>query len=89
LPEKLFQPLTPFVNEATNGQLLSASIPKDGKLGFPKNESVSDKFSKCIITFEDKRFFNHPAVDIISLGRAISQNIKSKKTVSSASTSNI
>jgi penicillin-binding protein 1C len=89
LPEKLFQPPTPFVNETANGQLLSASTAKDGKLGFPKSEDIPDKFSKCITTFEDKRFFYHLAIDILSLGRAISQNIKSKKTVSNASTSNI
>ena len=34
---------------------------------FPYDEHVPDKFSKCIITFEDKRFYYHPGVDPVAL----------------------
>lgn len=35
---------------------------------------------------EDQRFFHHPGVDILALGRAILQNIASRRIVSGAST---
>ena len=72
--------------EDENGNLLSASIASDGQWRFPANDSLPEKFVKCITTFEDKRFFFHPGVDPIALSRAIYQNIKGRKVVSGGST---
>jgi len=47
---------------------------------------VPEKFVQCITTFEDKRFFYHPGVDPIALGRAVIQNIKNSSVVSGGST---
>ena len=86
LPKSLFNKPTSFVLEDTEGNLLSASIARDGQWRFPYNQAVPGKFIKCITTFEDKRFFYHPGVDLIALSRAIWQNVRDKKVVSGGST---
>ncbi|MBN9298970.1 MAG: penicillin-binding protein 1C [Filimonas sp.] len=86
LPSKLFTTPTSFVITDKNGILLNASIAADGQWRFPYNKKVPERFVKCITTFEDKRFFYHPGIDPIALGRAIIQNIKNKKVVSGGST---
>jgi penicillin-binding protein 1C len=86
LPSKLFNAPTSFVITDKDGNLLNASIASDGQWRFPYNDQVPEKFIQCITSFEDKRFFYHPGVDPLALGRAIKQNIGSKKTVSGGST---
>ena len=86
LPSQLFGVPTSYVLEDKDGHLLNASIAEDGQWRFPYNENVPDKFSKCITTFEDKRFFYHPGVDPVAISRALVQNIQSKGVVSGGST---
>ena len=86
LPSKLFNTPTCFVIEDKDGNLLSASIAEDGQWRFPYDENVPDKFIKCITTFEDKRFFNHPGVDVLAFGRAAIKNLKSKQVIQGGST---
>jgi penicillin-binding protein 1C len=86
LPSHLFNTPTSFVITDKDGNLLNASIAADGQWRFPYNNHVPDKFIKCITTFEDKRFFYHPGVDLIAMCRAITQKIKNKSVVSGGST---
>ncbi len=86
LPNQLFQKPTSFVLEDESGNLLSASIADDGQWRFPANDSLPEKFVKCITTFEDKRYFYHPGVDPIALSRAVYQNIRGRKVISGGST---
>ncbi|MFY8128677.1 MAG: penicillin-binding protein 1C [Chitinophagaceae bacterium] len=86
LPSKLFTAPTCFVVKDKNNELLSATIAADGQWRFPFNHDVPQKFIDCITTFEDKRFYYHPGVDPISIGRAIKQNFGSAKRVSGGST---
>ena len=86
LPNQVFDSPTSFVIEDKNGVLLSASIAPDGQWRFPKNNAVPKKFIDCITTFEDKRFYYHPGVDPMAMGRAVWQNINGKKVVSGGST---
>ena len=86
LPSKLFNAPTCFVIEDKDGNLLNASIAADGQWRFPYDENVPDKFIKCITTFEDKRFYSHPGVDVIAFARATVRNIKSKEIVQGGST---
>lgn len=76
LPTKLFKAPTSFVIEDSEGNLLNASIASDGQWRFPYNKNVPQKFIDCITTFEDKRFFEHPGIDINALARATISNIK-------------
>lgn len=86
LPKPLFNSPTSYVIDDDQGQLLGASIANDGQWRFPYNADVPEKFKQCIITFEDKRFERHPGFDIVAFGRAIKQNLNSKKVSSGGST---
>jgi penicillin-binding protein 1C len=86
LPSKLFNEPTSFVIEDSGGNLLNASIASDGQWRFPYDEKVPEKFIKCITTFEDKRFYSHPGIDVIALGRALVKNIISMRVVQGGST---
>lgn len=86
LPKPLFSSPTSYVIDDDAGQLLGASIASDGQWRFPYNANVPEKFKQCIIAFEDKRFEHHPGFDPLAFGRAIRQNIRSKKITSGGST---
>lgn len=70
----------------TSGQLLGAKIAADGQWRFPSGTQVAEKFSRCLITFEDQRFYHHPGFDPFSLVRAMWQNLSSGQIKSGAST---
>src|SRR5688572_4177784 len=74
LPSTLFNDPYSTVLEDYEGELLSASIAQDGQWRFPELDTVPEKFAKAIVAYEDKRFWNHPGVDILSIGRAFNQN---------------
>ncbi len=86
LPERLFHQPYSTVLFSRNGELLSASIADDGQWRFPLSVSVNDKYRQALIAYEDKRFYSHPGVDVLSLVRATRQNIKAGKVVSGGST---
>ncbi|GAB2826828.1 penicillin-binding protein 1C [Ferruginibacter profundus] len=86
LPKTLFNAPTSYVIEDKDGNLLNATIAADGQWRFPYNKNVPQKFIDCITTFEDKRFFKHPGVDPVSIGRAVVKNIKNKGVVQGGST---
>lgn len=76
LPAKLFQEPTSYYITDRQGNLLNASIASDGQWRFPYNPDVPEKFAKCIVTLEDQRFWYHPGVDPLAMGRAFRQNSK-------------
>lgn len=86
LPDKLFNDPTSYVIEDENGDLLNASIAADGQWRFPYSKNIPEKFTACITTFEDKRFFHHPGIDPLSIARAVLKNSKSKRVVQGGST---
>jgi len=86
IPSPLFSDPTCTVITDNRGELLNASIARDGQYRFPESDSVPSKFAKCIVAFEDKHFYKHPGVNPFSIGRAIYQNIKERRVVSGGST---
>lgn len=86
LPNPLFKVPYSTVLFDRNEQLLGGRIAEDGQWRFPLRDSLSDKFTTSIITFEDRRFWYHPGVDPIGLGRAIWQNLRHRSIVSGGST---
>jgi penicillin-binding protein 1C len=86
LPSNLFDEPFCTVLKDHNGELLGAHIAKDGQYRFPEADSIPQKFEKAIISFEDKRFKYHWGVDILSIARAIKQNIQAGEVVSGGST---
>src|SRR5690349_17517222 len=86
LPQQLFHDPYSTVLEDKNEELLSASIATDGQWRFPPIKEVPDKFSQALVTYEDKRFYYHPGVDIFSFARAIKQNSAARRIISGGST---
>jgi len=86
LPEPLFRDPTSTVIFDSQGQLLGARIAADGQWRFKSSGHVPEKYAKCVIRFEDHYFYWHPGVNLVSLFRAMRQNILSGKVVSGGST---
>lgn len=86
LPWRLFRSPVSATLYDKEGVLLGARIAADGQWRFPPAESVPDKFAKCIVCYEDKRFWWHPGIDFLSIGRAVRQNFSNGEVVSGAST---
>ncbi len=86
LPNPLFDTPSCVVLEDRNGNLLGARIAADEQWRFPSQGEVPQKFAQAIIEFEDRRFFFHPGIDPIGIGRAILQNIRNRRIVSGGST---
>ena len=86
LPSPLFNDPTCMVLEDYRHNLLGARIAKDGQWRFPHQTIIPDKFIQAITEFEDRRFFYHPGIDPIGIGRALMQNTRNGKVVSGGST---
>ncbi|NVO08679.1 MAG: penicillin-binding protein 1C [Bacteroidales bacterium] len=86
LPSPLFSDPTCTVITDEQSNLLDATIACDGQYRFPETNSIPPKFAKCIVTFEDRHFYQHPGVNPFSVWRALVQNIKAKKIVRGGST---
>lgn len=86
LPGPLFQNTYSFVLEDKNGELLGAVIAEDEQWRFPSPDSLPETYIRALLTFEDKRFYYHPGLDVFAILRAAKQNISSGKIVSGGST---
>lgn len=75
-----------MVLEDRDGHLLGARIAADGQWRFPRKSKVPQRFAQALTTFEDRRFYQHPGIDPIGIGRAIQQNFKNGRIVSGGST---
>ena len=86
LPNPLFDRPVSTVLEDTHGGLLGAKIASDGQWRFPLLDSVPEKYEKSLIAFEDKRFYLHGGVDLLSMARAMRQNLAAGRVISGGST---
>jgi len=86
LPKQLFNEPTSTIIESSNGKLLGAKIATDGQWRFPKLDSLPNKFEKSIVQFEDAYFYKHFGFNPISIAKAFSQNLKSKRIKRGGST---
>lgn len=86
LPATLFDPPYSTLVSDRNGELMGGRIASDGQWRFPPADSVPGKYETCLIQFEDRYFRYHPGVNLLSLGRAMIQNVKAGRVVSGGST---
>lgn len=86
LPRTLFEQPYSTVIESEEGELLGAKIARDGQWRFPAQDSIPEKFKKCIVYFEDEHFYKHPGFNPIAMVKAIAQNYKAGKVVRGGST---
>ena len=72
---------------AKDGELLHAFINGNEQWHFPPDTvAIPDKLKRAVITFEDESFYRHWGISIKAVARAFSQNVKSGRVVSGAST---
>ncbi len=70
-----------------NGDLLRAYTVADGRWRLPvRLRGVDPRYIVQLLAFEDKRFYRHHGVDILSMGRAFAQGVRNGRVVSGAST---
>jgi len=86
LPRVLFEEPYSTVIESSDGELLAAKIARDGQWRFPAQDSVPDKFKKCIVFFEDEHFYYHPGFNPVAMVKAFQQNQNAGKVVRGGST---
>jgi penicillin-binding protein 1C len=86
LPSQLFNDPYSSVLEDKNENLLSASIASDGQWRFPEGVTLPEKYKQAVVLFEDKRFYTHIGVDVLSMARAIRQNLRAGHVISGGST---
>ena len=86
VPRRLFADPYSAILYSVDGELLGARVAADGQWRFPAADSLPEKFTACIITYEDKRFRRHPGVDPLAVGRAVRDNIRAGGVVSGGST---
>jgi membrane peptidoglycan carboxypeptidase len=68
------------------GQLLFEAIGDQGKQRSLSFEQIPAACWQATVAVEDSRFFHHPGVDLLAIGRAAIQNLRSGTVVSGAST---
>lgn len=72
---------------ARDGRLLRAFATPDGRWRLPATvKDVDPRFLRLLLAYEDKRFYRHPGVDPLALGRAALQLAASGHVVSGGST---
>lgn len=86
LPRTLFDQPYSTVIESEEGELLGAKIARDGQWRFPAQDSVPEKFKKCIVYFEDEHFYQHPGFNPVAMIKAVKQNHEAGKVVRGGST---
>jgi penicillin-binding protein 1C len=86
LPSPLFNAEYSTIVYDANDQLINTRIAKDGQWRFPHSDSLPFKFQASILEFEDRYFFYHPGINIVSLTKAFLFNLKKKENKSGAST---
>jgi penicillin-binding protein 1C len=86
LPRPLFTDPVSTVVYSRDGMLLGARIADDEQWRFPPSGTVPEKYARALIEFEDRRFYRHPGVDPLALGRAVIANFRRGRVISGAST---
>lgn len=70
-----------------DGALLRAFATKDGYWRLPVGlDQVDRNFVDMLVTYEDKRFWDHEGIDLLALGRAATQLASNHRIVSGGST---
>lgn len=69
-----------------NRNLLGARVAGDGQWRFPATNCYSDKYTRCVLEYEDKYFFLHPGFNPVSFIDAAIDNIKAGRVLRGGST---
>jgi penicillin-binding protein 1C len=71
----------------TKGTLLHAFLAEDDQLRFPPDTiALSKKYVRAAVIYEDRRYYFHPGVDVLSLINAFISNLQAGKNIRGGST---
>ena len=71
------------ISEISIEKMVEQIQSKDGYLTY---SDIPEDFSNALVCIEDRRFFKHSGIDVISISRAMVSNFKEKKLVEGGST---
>lgn len=89
LDEDLFATRTGISLKITDrhGIILRETLSAEGgRTTWLDQDDLPDQVVRALVAVEDKRFFSHPGVDMLAMGRALWQNLLAGRVVSGAST---
>lgn len=86
LPERLTQTRYATILLDRHEQLLGASIADDQQWRFAPVDRLPPKYVQALLLFEDRRFFYHPGIDPLAIGRAALGNFHNGRITSGGST---
>ncbi|MDD3303833.1 MAG: transglycosylase domain-containing protein [Clostridia bacterium] len=75
-----------YKNAITNKSIEEAIKEIENKKYYVTKGEIPKDFKDALVAIEDNRFYNHGAIDLRSIGRAIVTNIKEMKLVEGGST---
>jgi len=80
-------PATPLLRDRHGAFLGQVGSDGDAPLGhWPVAGVPPERVSAAVLAIEDRRFWSHPGVDPLAVGRAIRQNLRAGRRISGAST---
>jgi penicillin-binding protein 1C len=83
----LFAPQpTPILLDRNGGFMAQIAAPDDAGYGYWEIADLPPRVVAATVALEDRRFWWHPGVDPLAIGRAVWQNVTSGNRVSGAST---
>lgn len=86
LPNELFDTSKSLMVLDQSGKLVGARIASDEQWRFVLLNDLPDKFQQALVCYEDKRFWKHPGIDLLAIGRAIKSNVQAGEIISGGST---
>ncbi len=86
IPVPQFEDPYSTVLTSKEGELLGAHIADDGQWRFPATNHYSEKYTACVLEYEDQQFFRHGGINPVAFIQALIENGKAGRVVRGGST---
>jgi penicillin-binding protein 1C len=87
LPVDQLHPSSSTVVQAEDGTLLRAFLADDEMWRLRVEEdAIAPVMKQAVVGYEDQRFYHHPGIDPIAIGRAVVANVRAGRVVQGGST---
>jgi penicillin-binding protein 1C len=78
---------TPLLRDTHGRHLAQLGTAQDAPLGYwPVEGEIPWRIAAAVLAIEDRRFWSHPGVDPLAIGRALRDNLRHGRRISGAST---
>lgn len=73
--------------EAVDGNVMSVQVEAiKNKEGYVLLSDLPETYVNAVVAAEDKRFYRHPGIDVLSIGRAVLNDVRAGKMIEGGST---